>query len=152
MIEKRLKDLKIELPDVPVPVGSYTPCLRHSDLVFVSGQLPFKDGKLVYKGKVGGELDIEQGKEAARIASINILSILQKELGSLDVVLGVLRLTGYVSSAEGFNRQADVLNGASQLFSDVFGSSGVHTRVAVGVYELPLGAPVEIEAIVAIRT
>lgn len=147
LVEDRLKEMGIELSDVPRPLGSYKPCNRHSDMLYISGQLPLKNGSLAYNGKLGAELTLEQGKDAARLAAINCISVLKSELKDLEKVGKILKVTGYISSAEGFRDQAEVLNGASDLFSDLFGEKGVHARVAVGVYELPKGSPVEIELI-----
>lgn len=147
MVEERLKELGIEIADIPKPLGSYKPCVRTSNLLYISGQLPVMSGELLYEGKIGNELKIEEGKEAARVAAINCISVLKNEVGDLDKVERIVRVTGYISSASGFTGQANVLNGASDLFYDVFGQKGIHSRVAVGVFELPLGSPVEIELI-----
>ena len=147
MVEERLKELGIEIADIPKPLGSYKPCVRTSNLLYISGQLPVRSGELLYEGKIGNELKIEEGKEAARVAAINCISVLKNEVGDLDKVERIVRVTGYISSASGFTGQANVLNGASDLFYDVFGQKGIHSRVAVGVFELPLGSPVEIELI-----
>jgi len=147
LVEERLKELGIEIADIPKPLGSYKPCVRTSNLLYISGQLPVRSGELLYEGKIGNELKIEEGKEAARVAAINCISVLKNEVGDLDKVERIVRVTGYISSASGFTGQANVLNGASDLFYDVFGQKGIHSRVAVGVFELPLGSPVEIELI-----
>jgi len=147
LVEERLKELGIEIADIPKPLGSYKPCVRTSNLLYISGQLPVMSGELLYEGKIGNELKIEEGKEAARVAAINCISVLKNEVGDLDKVERIVRVTGYISSASGFTGQANVLNGASDLFYDVFGQKGIHSRVAVGVFELPLGSPVEIELI-----
>jgi Putative translation initiation inhibitor, yjgF family len=149
-VEEKLKELGIELSESPTPLGAYRPAVVSGNLVFVSGQLPLKEGKLVYKGKLGAEVSVEDGMQAARLAAINSLSVLKSELGDLNKIKGVIKMTGYVASAAGFDMQAKVLNGASELFYDVFGEMGKHARAAVGVYELPLGAPVEIEIIAEI--
>ncbi len=146
--EEKLADLGISLPEAPAPVGSYVRCVRSGDLLFVSGQLPLRDGKLFLEGKVGSELSVEQGRECARIAAVNSIAVLSAELGgALGGIRSIVKVTGYVASADGFSRQADVINGASDLFADVFGARGRHARVAVGAAQLPLGAPVEIEVI-----
>ncbi len=149
-VEQRLRELGIELPDAPIPVGAYRTAIISGNSVYVSGQLPLLEGKLTVKGKLGDGLSVEQGAEAARIAAINSISVLKELLLDLDRVKRVLKITGYVASAEGFISQAEVINGASELYFDVFGERGRHARVAVGVNELPLGAPVEIELIAEI--
>lgn len=109
-----------------------------------------KEGKLLYKGKVGAEVSLEQAMEAAKTTVINALAILKGELGNLERIKRVVKVTGYVASAAGFNMQANVLNGASQFLYEVFGDKGIHARAAVGVYELPLDAPVEVEFIIEV--
>jgi len=148
--EEKLKELGIEVPQLPAPLGSYKPAVISGSLIFISGQLPLKEGRLLYKGKVGAEVSVEEGMEAARIAAINALSIMKSELGDLGRIRRIVKVTGYVSSASGFDMQARVVNGASDLFYQVFGEEGRHARAAVGVYELPLGASVEIEVIAEI--
>lgn len=147
LLENKLKELGIILPKPPKPLGAYRPCVRTLNLLYVSGQLPVEEGELKYKGKLGDELTVEQGKDAARIAAINCISVLKHELGQLEKVGRIVKVTGYVSSAPGFQDQAAIVNGASDLFFEVFGEKGIHARVAVGVYELPKGSPVEIELI-----
>jgi enamine deaminase RidA (YjgF/YER057c/UK114 family) len=149
-VEERLRELEIELSSPPRPQGAYQLAVISGKLIFVSGQLPLKEGKLLYRGKVGSEISIEEGIEAARLAAINSLSVMKSELGDLGRIKRIVKLTGYVSSALGFNMQAKVLNGASQFFYEVFGDMGRHARAAVGVYELPLEAPIEIEVIAEI--
>ncbi len=136
----------IALPPAPKPAGSYVPGVRSGNLIFVSGQLPLKDGKLLFEGKVGGGVSLEQAKECARVSALNALAVLSVS-GGLGAVERIVKVTGYVASADGFTGQADVVNGASDFFSEVFGDRGAHSRSAVGVCELPLGAPVEIEVI-----
>jgi enamine deaminase RidA (YjgF/YER057c/UK114 family) len=150
--EEKLKELGIEIPQVSAPLGSYKPAIVSGNLIFVSGQLPIREGQLLYKGKVGGEVSLEEGIEAAKVAAINTLSVMKGELGNLNRIGRIVKVTGYVSSAPGFELQAKVINGASDLFYEVFGDEGRHARAAVGVYELPLGAPVEIEAIAEISS
>ncbi len=148
---ERLKDLGYELPAVPRPAGSYVPAARTGSLLFTAGQLPFKEGALAYVGKVGGEVSAEEAKEAARLCAINALAAVEAEAG-LKNVRRVVKVTGYVSSAAGFNDQPMVLNGASELLGEVFGEKGVHARSAVGVAELPLDAAVEVELVVELAT
>jgi enamine deaminase RidA (YjgF/YER057c/UK114 family) len=148
--ELRLKELGIELPAAPRPVANYVPVVRVGDLLFLSGVLPSKDGQLVFTGKLGAILSIEQGVEAARVAVLNALAIMKAETGSLDRVKRVVKMVGHIASAPGFTDQPQVLNGASDLLVAVFGESGRHARVAVGAAELPRQAPIEIELIVQV--
>ncbi len=144
--EDRLRDLGYELPTVPRPVGSYVPAaLTAGALLFTAGQLPFKDGRLPYSGKVGTEVSVEEAKEAARLCALGALAAVKAEAGTLENVNRVVKVTGYVASAAGFNDQPEVMNGASDLLGELFGHKGLHARTAVGVAELPLDAPVEIE-------
>jgi enamine deaminase RidA (YjgF/YER057c/UK114 family) len=144
----RLKELGYELPRVPIPAGSYVPATSAGSLLFTAGQLPFEDGQLRYTGKVGKDVFIEEAKEAARLCALNALAAVEAEAGSLENVRHVVKVTGYVASAAGFNRQPEVINGASDFLGEVFGKRGTHARSAVGVAELPLDAPVEVELIV----
>jgi enamine deaminase RidA (YjgF/YER057c/UK114 family) len=150
-IESKLKELGITLPMAPKPVANYVPAVRAGELLFTSGVLPMKEGKLAYEGKLGKELTVEQGQEAARLAVLNALSIVKQELGNLEKVLRIVRLTGHVASAPGFVQQPAVLNGASDLLVAIFGEAGRHTRAALGAAELPLNSPIELELIVQIR-
>jgi enamine deaminase RidA (YjgF/YER057c/UK114 family) len=145
----RLEQLGIALPHVAAPVGAYIPAIRTGNLVFTSGQLPFEAGKLVRTGKVGAEIGPEEGKALARICALNALAAVDSLVG-IDAVTQVVKVTGFVASATGFNGQPSVINGASELFAEVFGERGVHARSAVGVAELPLDAPVEVELTVAV--
>ena len=147
-IKEKLKQLGIVLRQTPKPLGSYKPCVISGELIYVSGQLPIIDGDLKYKGKVDAEVSLEEGIDAARISAVNSLSVLNTELGSLELVERVVKVTGYVASSEGFYNQANVVNGASDLYFEIFGETGLHARAAVGVYQLPLNSPVEIEVIV----
>jgi enamine deaminase RidA (YjgF/YER057c/UK114 family) len=143
--EDKLRELGHPLPPAPTPVGSYVPWVRSGTLVMTSGQIPTRDGKLVAAGKVGGNLSIEQGAEAARVAVVNALAQLAAAAGSLGNIGRIIRLGVFVNSADGFADQPKVANGASDLLVAVFGDAGRHVRAAVGVNELPLNAPVEIE-------
>ena len=147
----RLRELGYELPQVPRPAGSYVPAARTGNLVFSAGQLPLRDGKLLYTGKVGDAVDLETAREAAAVCALNALAAVAAEAGtrpgSLESIRRIVKVTGYVASAPGFVRQPEVLNGASELLGTVFGEAGVHARTAVGVAELPFGAPVEVELI-----
>ena len=143
----RLRELGITLPSVSAPAGSYVPARRSGALVFTAGQLPFVDGALAAVGKVGAEVTPEQAADLARICALNALAALEALVG-VDAVAGVVKVVGFVASAPGFTGQPGVLNGASDLLADVFGEAGRHARAAVGVAELPLGAPVEVELVV----
>ena len=149
--ERKLTDLGIALPAPPKPVATYVPAVQAGDLLFLSGVIPFRDGKLVFEGKLGRELTVEQGYEAARLAVLNALAIVRQALGTLDRVKRVVRMTGHVASAEGFVQHPAVINGASDLLVKIFGDAGQHARVALGAAELPLSAPVEIELIVQVK-
>jgi enamine deaminase RidA (YjgF/YER057c/UK114 family) len=146
--EKRITDLGITLPDVAKPRWAYSPCVRTGNLLFVSGQGAVENGRIVHPGKLGANVGIEQGAEAARLCAISALAIVRKQVGSLDRVKRVVKLTVFVASAEGFTEQPTVGNGASELLRDVFGEeAGLGARSAVGVAELPLGMSVEVEFI-----
>src|ERR1041385_7375516 len=149
--ERRLGELALELPPAPQALASYVPVVVTGNLVFVAGQVPLSEGALMWSGKLGAELDVTAGAEAARRCALQILSALRAELGSLDRVRRVVKVTVWVASAPGFTDQPKVANGASDLFVEVFGDAGRHARAAVGAPELPLGAPVEVELIAEIE-
>jgi enamine deaminase RidA (YjgF/YER057c/UK114 family) len=151
-VEDRLRALGLDLPPAPKPVASYVPAVRSGHLLFLSGILPMKDGKPAWTGKIGRELTVEQGVEAARLACLNALAVVKAEVGSLDAVNRIVRLGGHVASAEGFTKQPAVVNGASDLLVAIFGDAGRHARLALGAYELPLGAPIELELIVELAS
>ena len=142
----KLAELGLSLPTVVPPLASYVPAVQSGNHVYVSGQLPLVDGELPYAGKVGAEVTAEQAADAARICALNALAAIEALVG-LGRVVKVVKLTGFVASAPGFTGQPAVVNGASNLFGEVFGEQGRHARSAVGVSELPLGAPVEVEVI-----
>ena len=146
--EENLKKLGLTLPVPPGPVAHYVSSVRVGNLLLTSGILPMREGKVAYTGKLGRELSLADGQEAARLATLNALSVLRQDLGSLDKVSRVVKLTGYIASGEGFTQQPAVLNAASDLLIGIFGESGRHARAAVGAAELPLGAAVEIEIII----
>lgn len=150
-IADRLAALGLTLPPTPTPLALYKPAVRSGNLIYVSGQINLAQGALTARGKVGEAVSIEQAQQAARIAVLNALAAAQSVVGSLDRVGQVVRLTGYVASAAGFTDQPKVVNGASALLRDLFGEAGVGARSAVGMSELPLGAPVEIELILEVR-
>jgi enamine deaminase RidA (YjgF/YER057c/UK114 family) len=145
----RLAELGIELPAVAAPVAAYVPAVRSGSQVFTSGQLPFVGGTLAATGKVGGEVSPEEAKQHARTCALNALAAVHALVG-IDAVVRIVKVVGFVASAEGFTGQPAVVNGASELFGEVFGEAGQHARSAVGVAELPLDAPVEVELIVEI--
>lgn len=150
--EQQLAQLGLQLPKPSAPVGSYVPFVHVGDMVFTSGQLPMRDGKLIATGKVGAELTIEQGAEAAKFAVLNALAQVSAAAQGLGNILRIVRLGVFVNSADGFTDQPKVANGASDLLVSIFGEAGRHARSAVGVNELPLNAAVEIEMIAQIAT
>jgi enamine deaminase RidA (YjgF/YER057c/UK114 family) len=143
----RLAALGLTLPPVPAPAAAYVPAVRHGDLVFVSGQLPVRDGELVATGQVD---DVETAAELARLCALNVLAAGAAVAGGLDAITGVVRCGIFVASAPDFTAQHLVANGASGLFAAVLGPGAVHARMAVGVAALPLGAPVEVEAVLSV--
>jgi enamine deaminase RidA (YjgF/YER057c/UK114 family) len=145
----RLAELGITLPAVAAPAGTYVPAMRAGSLVFTAGQVPFVDGKIAATGKVGAEISPEEAKAHARTCALNALAAVDGLVG-IDAVVQVVKVVGYVASAEGFTGQPTVLNGASELLGEIFGDAGKHARAAVGVAELPLGVPVEVELIVEV--
>ncbi|MGE0215664.1 RidA family protein [Mycolicibacterium sp.] len=145
----RLGELGIELPAVVAPVAAYVPAVRTGNLVYTSGQLPITGGELEVTGKVGAEVSAEDAKALARQCGLNALAAVHALVG-IDAVVRVVKVVGFVASAPGFAGQPDVVNGASELFGQIFGDAGAHARSAVGVAELPLGAPVEVEIIVEV--
>ncbi|WP_155369399.1 RidA family protein [Catellatospora vulcania] len=147
---EKLAELGLKLPEVVPPVAAYVPAVRSGDHVYVSGQLPMADGKLMAAGKVGAEISPEQAKELAARCALNGLAALEWLVG-LDKVVRIVKVVGFVASAPGFTGQPGVINGASELFAAVFGEQGKHARSAVGVGELPLGTPVEVELIAEVR-
>jgi enamine deaminase RidA (YjgF/YER057c/UK114 family) len=149
-VDDRLRELGIELPPPPRPLASYVPVSVSGNLAYVSGQVPMAEGRPLWTGKLGESLDVDAGAEAARRCALQALSALRDALGSLDRVRGIVRVGVFVASAPGFTDQPKVANGASDLLAEVLGESGRHARVAVGVSELPLGAPVEVEVLAEI--
>lgn len=149
-IEEKLAELGIELPECPTPVGAYVPAVRTGNLVFTAGQIPLFNGSLLAEGKVPADVSPEACRLATRQALLNALAAIRQEVGSLEAVRKVVRLNVYVASAPGFVDQAQIANGASDLLGAIFGTNGHHTRCAVGVAELPLGAPVELDLIVEV--
>ncbi|MGQ0841281.1 RidA family protein [Actinokineospora sp.] len=145
----RLAELGIELPPVATPAGSYVPAVRTGSLVFTAGQIPLVDGALAATGKVGSEISPEEAQQLARVCALNALAAVDGLVG-IDAVVRVVKVVGFVASAEGFTGQPAVVNGASDLLTEVFGEQGLHARSAVGVAELPLGVPVEVELVVEV--
>ncbi len=143
--EERLKEMGIELPDLPKPLGSYVPFVRSGNLIFLSGMLPLRSGRLTRTGRVGEKVTLDEAVEDARTAAVNGLSVLKSAVGDLGKVRRCVKIAGYVASAPDFTDQPKVMNGASDLLFAVFGEAGRHSRAAVGVSVLPLNAPVEIE-------
>ena len=147
MIGKKLDSLGVILPNPPTPAGSYVPAVRASNLLFISGQIPMEDGKVIFTGKVSDD-NLENAQKSARMCAINILAQIKRELGDLDKVTKIVRLSGFVNSVPEFSQQPKVINPASDLFFEIFGEKGKHTRIAVGVSSLPLNSMTEIDAIV----
>ncbi len=151
--DERLEELGVDLPDVADPVADYVPAVETgAGMVYVSGQLPTdEEGDLIATGRVGEDVDVKTGEEAARRCAINILAAVKDAVGDLGRVHRVVRVEGFVASGDGFTRQPAVVNGASELFGDVFGEEGRHSRFAVGCNRLPLDTPVEIGAILEVE-
>lgn len=145
--DESLKLLGIEIPELPKPLGSYIPIVRTGNLVFLSGILPLKNGKLIREGKVGKEIKPEDAMEDAKTIVINALSILKSHIGTLNNVKRCVKMTGYIASSDDFIEQPKILNAASELLFKIFGEKGKHARVAIGVNVLPLNSPLEIEFI-----
>lgn len=145
----RLGQLGVTLPQVVAPLAAYVPAVRTGNLVYTAGQLPMESGKLARTGKVGAEITPDEGKALARLCALNALAAVDSLVG-IDAVTRVVKVVGFVASASGFHGQPGVINGASELLAEVFGDHGAHARSAVGVAELPLDAPVEVELIVEV--
>ncbi len=150
--ETRVRELGLTIPETPKPAANYVPAVQVGNLIFASGQTPTMAGQLTVKGKLGDSVSMEEGQAAARLALINVLAEIRSITGTLDAVQRVVKLNGYVASASGFGDQPKVVNGASLLLEQIFGDAGKHARAAVGVAELPAGAPVEVELIVQVKS
>lgn len=150
MIEQKLKELGITLPVPPKPAGSYIPVVRSGNLVFVSGQIPMQDGKVMFTGKVPTERTVEEAQQAAKLCAVNILAQLKANIGSLDKISRIVRVSGFVNAAQDFAEHPKIINAASDLFFEIFGENGKHSRIAVGVSSLPLNSTVEIDMTVEI--
>lgn len=148
---QRLTRLGLTLPDPPAAVAAFEPFVRHGDTVYTSGQIATRDGQLVTTGRLGAEVDLATGQDAARACALNVLAQLRAAAGSLDDIARLIKITVFVASAADFVQQPQVADGASRLFMDVLGPAGAHARSAIGVAALPSGTPVEIEAIAALR-
>jgi len=151
-IENRMKELGLEMPPAPKPLAQYVPAKLVGNLVFVSGQGPMKDGKPIHTGRVGADLSLEEGAACARLCALNCLAAVRSVVGTLDRVEEIVQLRGFVSSAPGFDKQPEVLNGASELLLQLFGEKGRHARAALGTCILPRNIPIELEMVVRVRT
>jgi enamine deaminase RidA (YjgF/YER057c/UK114 family) len=149
-VEQRITGLGLTLPAVARPVGAYVPAVRTGSLIYTSGQVPVVAGELLYKGKVGSQVSLPEAQEAARICALNALAALRSEVGDLDRIVRIVKVTGFVNSDPDFVDQPAVVNGASNFLQEVFGEAGRHARSAVGCVSLPLGSPVEVEVIAEI--
>ena len=149
MIEEKLKTLGIKIPNPPTPAGSYIPAVRTGNLLYISGQIPIEDGKVVFTGKVSDD-NMETAQKSAKMCAINILAQIKREAGNLEKVSKIVRLSGFVNSVPEFSQQPKVINSASDLIFEIFGEKGKHSRIAVGVASLPLNSMTEIDAIVEI--
>lgn len=143
-IETKLEELGITLPEAPAAVAAYQPWIRTGNLIFTSGQLPFRDGQIAYEGKLGAELSQDDGYQAARQCALNAIAQLKAASGNLDKIQKIVRIEGYVHCADGFRGHPQVLNGASDLVAEIFGENGKHTRLALGINEMPLNAAVQL--------
>ncbi len=150
MIEEKLQSLKISLPTPPKPAGSYIPVVVSKSWAFVSGQIPIKDGKVAFIGKVPTSQSIENAQKAAKLCAINALAQLKAELGNLDKIKKIIKISGFVNSEQNFSEHPKVINAASDFLYDVFGEKGKHSRIAIGVNSLPLDSTVELDMIVEI--
>ena len=148
MIEDKLRELSFDLPTPPNPAGSYIPVVTTGNLAFVSGQIPMKEGKVVFEGKVPNEQSLDAARDAAKICIINGLAQLKANLGSLDKITKFVRISGFVNSNPEFTEQPKVINAASDLLVEIFGDMAKHSRIAVGVASLPLNSTVEIDMVV----
>ena len=149
--ESRLRELGLSLPQLPPAAGAYVPAVRSGNLVFCSGQGPYKDGTFAYIGKVGDSLSLEEGIESARIAALNCLAEICYLIGTINNVVRIVQVRGFVNSAESFTDQPKVVNGASELLIDIFGNAGKHARCALGTSILPMNIPVEVEMVVEVK-
>ena len=149
MIEEKIESLGIKLPTPPTPAGSYVAVVRTGNLLYISGQIPMENGELLYAGKVSDE-NLETAQKSAKMCAINILAQIKRELGDFEKVSRIVRLSGFVNSDPEFSQHPKVINAASDLFFEIFGEKGKHSRIAVGVANLPLNSMTEIDAIVEV--
>lgn len=149
--EKKLQEMGLAVPEAPKPVAAYVPGVKVGEFIYTSGQIPLVKGELKYKGKIGETVSVEDGYEAAKVCALNCLGVIKNLIGDLDKIEQVVKVVGFVNSADGFNMQPKVINGASELLGAVFGEKGAHARSAVGVNELPLDSACEVELIVKIK-
>jgi enamine deaminase RidA (YjgF/YER057c/UK114 family) len=147
LIEEKLKQLGITLPTPPTPAGAYVPAIKTGNLLFISGQIPMEDGKVLFTGKVTDD-NLETAQKSAKMCAVNLLAQIKRELGSLDKVTKIVRLSGFVNSDVEFYQHPKVINAASDLFFEIFEDKGKHSRIAVGVACLPLNSMTEIDAVV----
>ena len=147
MIEEKIKSLKITLPNPPTPAGSYIPAVKTGNLLFISGQIPMEEGKVLFTGKVSDN-NLETAQKSAKMCAINLLAQMKRELGDLDKVTRIVRLSGFVNSDPEFYQHPKVINAASDLFFEIFGDKGKHSRIAMGVACLPLNSMTEIDAVI----
>jgi len=150
VIEEKVNELGVSLPTAPKPAGSYVPVVVSGKLAFVSGQIPIKDGQVIYQGKVGIEQSIEQAQKAAKLCIINGLAQINTYFGTLDNLENIIKISGFVNSAQDFTEHPKVINAASDFLVEIFGEEGRHSRIAIGVSSLPLNATVEIDMLVEI--
>jgi len=150
MFEERIKELGIEIPEAPKPLAAYVPAVKSGNLIFTAGQLPLVNGELKYSGAVGKDIGEEDAKKAAEVCALNCLGTVKGIISSLDKIEQIIKLTVFVNSAEGYQNQPVVANGASEIISEIFGNNGLHARSAVGVNCLPRNASVEVEMIIRV--
>ncbi len=151
MIEERLKELGLTISEAPKPLAAYVPAVIAGDYIFTAGQLPIENGELIFKGKVDSDVSLEDAYKAAKISAVNCLSAVKSAIGDLNKIERIVKVSVFVASSKGFTDQPKVANGASELMVEIFGEAGKHARSAMGVSELPLNAPVEIEMIVKVK-
>lgn len=150
MIEEKLESIGVKLPNPPTPAGSYIPVVRVGNLLYISGQIPMEDGKVLFTGKVS-DANLETAQKSAKMCAINILAQIKREVGNLEKVSKIIRLSGFVNSSPEFYQHPKVINAASDLLFEIFGEKGKHSRIAVGVASLPLNSMTEIDAIVQVE-